>query len=240
MKASIFQTMITSAFLILELIVGLTLIAAVTSQYYDPKLGNSTNLFTKSFYGDYYNTKCGEYTYFAVQLLKPCKDLIVSLNKKKGQPYIYISKTNPYPTRSSLTWATESNPLSLTISKFDPNGYPGYYYIGIYNDCSQQSNIASYQIQALESADEPSYSNTNTDIGFHAYISENRTVDANSFVLFSFCLASCENVKLRIKNCVDKTCPSSKNYILPDLLVSRQSFSSPSLKQYRCLACSAL
>lgn len=226
--------MIFSAFLFLTFIIEITLFDTVASQYYEPKLGDSTNLYTTKFYGEFYNTGCGAYTYFAVQNIKPCKDLIISLNRKKGQPYIYVSKTNPYPTRNSLTWASESSLLTLTISKADTNGYPGYYYIGIYNDCSQQNDDASYQIQALESYEEPSYSNLNTDIGLHPYISENKTIVANSFSLFSFCLLSCENVKLRIKNCVDKSCKSlSKNYILPDLLVSRQAFSIPSLKQYR-------
>jgi hypothetical protein len=240
LKTSIFLTMIIFAFSIAMVTIGTTLFATVTSQYYEPKLGDSTNLYTTNFYEEFYSTGCGAYTYFAVQILKPCKDLIISLKKTKGQPYIYVSKTNPYPTKNSLTWATESNLLTLTISKTDTNGYPGYYYIGIYNDCSQQSDIASYQIQARESYDEPNYSNQVTDIGLHDYLSANKTVEGNSFSLFSFCLDRCQNVKLRIENCVDKSCQSlSKYYILPDLLVSRQSFSVPSLKQYRYLASSA-
>ena len=222
--------------IMLSVIVGTSLLTSVISQYYDSKLGTSTDLFTTDFFDKFYTANCSAYTYFAVRFFTPCKDLIISVKKKKGQPYIYVSKTNPYPTRNSLTWATESN--LVTIYKTDPNGYHGYYYIGIYNDCSQQSDNASFQIQARESADEPSFSLFYTDIGLHSELSSNKTVDANSFILFSFCLSSCENVRLRLEDCVNKTrCP--KDYILPELLVSRQDFLLPSVKDYRYLTFSA-
>ena len=70
-----------------------------------------------------------------------------------GEPDIYVSKADldqdPYPTKRKLTWAAYADgAYNLTISHWDPESSPGWYYIGIYDDCSKQSQTASYSIRA--------------------------------------------------------------------------------------------
>ena len=72
---------------------------------------------------------------------------------RSGEPDIYVSKADldqdPHPTKNKLTWAAYADgDYNLTISHWDPESSPGWYYIGIYDDCSKQSQTASYSIRA--------------------------------------------------------------------------------------------
>lgn len=212
----------------------------VISQYFEPKIGNSVNITDGAFYLTAFETKCDTYTYFTVNFIYPCRDLVLSIRPTKGQPTAFVSKANkdggdPYPTKEKMTWAAHKEDLyTLIISRYDPEASPGYYYIGVYNDCSQQSENAVYQIEVLPSVDK-AVSLFNTDILEYPYLSMNKYVAADKYEFFSFCLPICANVKITLENCVDvKDCPQT--YSFPELLVSRENL-LPSLQDYRFRFC---
>ena len=212
-------------------------ILTANSQNYAPKIGNSTTLNLESFYGTAYTVQCDAYEYFSVMFPFPCQDLIITLRAHQGNPEIYVSKADvnkdPYPTREKLTWsATAEHYYTLTIDRYDPESSPGIYYIGIYNNCDAQNLPAKFEIQAMESSD-PSVSAYLEDIYEYPRLGIGRTVAANEYAFFKFCVPVCANVLITLQNCVDNTlCPGK--YSFPELLVSRTSY-KPLLHDYRCL-----
>ena len=208
----------------------------ISSQYFQPKIGNSVDITDGLFYNTTYETECDAYSYFAVNFIYPCRDLVLSIRPTKGQPNVYVSKAtkdgvDPYPTREKMTWTAHKEDLyTLIIYRYDPESSPGYYYIGVYNDCSQQSEVAAYQIEVLPSTD-PEVSLYNTDILEFPHLSMNKFVAANEYQFFRFCLPVCANVKVTLENCIDvNSCPQT--YSFPELLVSRETL-LPSLQDYR-------
>lgn len=203
-----------------------------SSQFYERKIGRSINI-TES-YDVTYSTECNAYSYFSVFFIYPCKDLSISLKPTAGQPDIYVSKANrdrdPYPTRGKLTWASYAdNIYTLNISRYDPESSPGYYYIGIYNDCSKQNEKAIYQIRARPIT----LSSTTKDILVNRDLGINQHVTANGYTYFEFCVPICANVRIALDNCLDnEKCPKAYSY--PELLVSRDKM-YPRVKDYRYL-----
>ena len=208
---------------------------ASSAQFLKAKIGNSTVLNLNSFYSTSYTVQCSAYRYFAVNFIYACKDLIISLKVTSGQPDIYASKADvdkdPYPTKDKLTWSAYADDLyTLSISRWDPESSPGYYYIGIYNDCTNQKNPANFRIQALMSQD-PAVAIGLKDILLYPRLGLGKTVKANGYTFFQFCVPECANVKISLQNCIDNAvCPGAYSY--PELLVSRHSL-LPSLKEYR-------
>lgn len=214
----------TTCFMLLGLVL-------VTSQYSSPKLGNSPNIPVGSLSAPY-TTKCYSYNYFAVNFLSPCKDMILKLEVvSSGTPVIYISRTNPYPTKYDLTWSAYSADMyNLVINRNDPKAAPGYYYIGIYADCDTNNAPASYQMRVSPSITQIG-SIYNLDILQFKEISMNQYVAAGAFSFFDFCLPSCADVNIKIISCREKArCPTS--YSFPELFVSRMPLTS-SLEGYR-------
>jgi hypothetical protein len=101
-----------------------------------------------------YTVQCGEYAYFSVHQPYPCMDLVVSVNPTQGEPDIHISRNVEHPKRTNLTWAAyEDNDYVATVSLWDPESSPGYYYISVYADCHAQSSAAVFTIKANVTAD---------------------------------------------------------------------------------------
>jgi hypothetical protein len=113
-----------------------------------------TTLALDGSYGTTYTTSCGSYSYFKVYMTEPCKDLTVSTSVSAGEPDIYVSKRST-PTKSSLSWAAyEDGDYDVTISHWDPESSPGWYYISIYADCRTKNTAAVYKIKTtLSSSD---------------------------------------------------------------------------------------
>ena len=218
------RPIITTFFLLLGLVL-------VTSQYSAPKLGNSLDIKVGSLSAPY-ATKCYTYSYFAVNFVSPCKDMILKLEEISGTPIIYISRTNPYPTKYDLTWSAYSADMyNLVINRNDPKAAPGYYYIAIYADCDTKNNVpANYRIRVIPSSIQ-TVSIYNLDILQFRDVSTNQYVAAGEFSYFDFCLPSCADVNIKITSCKDKArCPTS--YSFPELFVSRMPLTS-SLEGYR-------
>jgi hypothetical protein len=196
-------------------------------------LGNSTQLNLTSEYGlTVHSLQCNKYEYFKVLFYFPCNDLVINVKPIQGQPDIYVSKANidndPYPTKEKLTWAAfEDSQYQLTINHRDPESSPGFYYIGIYNDCSHQSKSALFQIKV--SKGEPTESSLN-DLSLYPKRGLNQLVDAQGYKYYSFCSPRCSNVRVALKNCLDNAeCPGK--YAFPELLVSRTK-ATPTLYDY--------
>lgn len=209
------------------LILGLVV---VTSQYSTPKLGNARDIAVGPV-STVYTTQCGTYSYYAVNFVYPCQDLVLELTVQIGMPDIYVSRTNPYPTKYDLTWSTFSTDrYNLRIFRNDSMAAPGYYYISIYGDCSSDDEASIYQMLVTPTITEP-VSTYNTDILGFPEIGTNRTVNAKAFSFFEFCLPYCADVNIKIKSCRDKArCPTS--YFFPELFVSRNP-SNSSLEDFR-------
>jgi hypothetical protein len=206
----------------------LLLVAGITAQTFVPKIGNSTLLSLDQKYGATYSVQCGKYEYFRIYMFYACRDLVVSVKATQGNPNIYVSKAlvdlDPYPTKEKLTWAAFATD-TLTISHWDPESAPGYYYIGIYNDCSEQSSSALFQLQALSVETAGS-----TDILLNPTLSQNQQIVADGYVFYRFCVPECNNVKVTLTNCMDNdVCPGKYSY--PELLVSRH-VPEPKVKDY--------
>ena len=209
------------------LLLGLVL---VTSQYSSPKLGNALEISVGPL-SITYTTKCNTYSYYAVNFMNPCQDMILKLDVSSGTPEIYISKTNPYPTKHDLTWAAYKNDLyNLVIYRNDLKASPGYYYIAIYGDCTGLNSSAVYQMRVASSTT-PAVSEYNVDILQFPLISTNQRVSARAYSFYTFCVPDCADVNIKITSCRDKArCPTS--YSSPELFVSRMPLSS-SLEGYR-------
>lgn len=209
------------------LILGLVL---VTSQYSTPKIGNARDIAVGPL-SIVYTTQCGTYSHFAVNFVYPCQDLVLELTVQIGMPDIYVSRTNPYPTKYDLTWsAFSADRYFLTIYRNDSMASPGYYYISIYGDCSSDDEPPIYQMRVSPSITPP-VSEYNIDILGFPEISTNQSINAKAFSFFEFCLPYCANVNIKIKSCRDKArCPTS--YFFPELFVSRNP-STSSLEDFR-------
>ena len=97
---------------------------AVNSQSFTQTPSNSTLLQLSAAYGATYTVQCSAYQYFSVYFQDACKDLIVSLLVKSGQPDIYAKKADvdkdTYPTKEKLTWATSDQIKSDQIRSAQP------------------------------------------------------------------------------------------------------------------------
>ena len=198
---------------------------AVNSQSFTQTPSNSTLLQLSVAYGATYTVQCSAYQYFSVYFQDACKDLIVSLLVKSGQPDIYAKKADvdkdPYPTKEKLTWAAYSdNDFTLTISQWDLESSPGYYYIGVYNDCTNQNKPAVFKIEAFPSQD-PFVAVGLTDLVKYPWLGELQSGAPKSYQFYRFCVSKCSNVKIEL---------DTLSY--PELLVSRQHL-LPSLRDYR-------
>jgi hypothetical protein len=210
------------------LILGLVL---VTSQYSTPKLGNGRDIPVGPLTEDY-TTQCGTYSYYAVNFVYACQDLVLELTVQIGMPDIYVSRTNPYPTKYDLTWsAFPADRHYLKIFRNDSMASPGYYYISVYGDCSLDNEPSIYQMRVTPSITPTVDTDYNTDIFEFPNVSTNRSLSAKAFSFFEFCLPYCADVNIKIKSCRDKArCP--KSYFFPELFVSRNP-SYSSLENFR-------
>lgn len=119
-----------------------------------------------------------------------------------GEPDIYVSKANvdqdPYPTKYKLTWAAyKDKDYNLTISHWDVESSPGWYYIGVYDDCSSQFSTATYTIRADSMYSSVNYvtysaclkislsSEDSDDILVHQNIATNRLITVNAYAVGS-------------------------------------------------------
>ena len=188
------------------------------------KYGNNTQLLLGAPYSGYYFTTCNSYSYFSVYFYYPCNDLLISiLPQSGGSPKMYVSRANldfdPYPTREKMTWeATKRNYYQMTISYWDTESAPGWYYIGIYNDCSQQNSTAWYQIQALK-VDPPLYDTTYAsnpsiqDLVLKPQVARGKTIQPNAYTYYRFCVPICSNVQVSMQ--------TSSSIAYPEIIVSR-------------------
>ena len=195
--------------------------------------GNTTTLRPEADYKDFYYTECHKYHYFAIYFYFPCDNLKVSVLPKSGVPdlSIFVSRSNqdhdPYPTKEKMAWtADKDNAYSLTISHWDTEASPGWYYIGVYNDCSNVKETASYQIKAVKEDYSPFVANGalivpgEEDILAFPKYATNQIIKSNEYKYYRFCLPKCGNVQVSIDNCIDPVkCPIT--YAFPELIVSR-------------------
>ena len=145
----------------------------------------------------------------------PCKDLVVTATPHAGEPDVYVSKT-PYPTSDRLTYAAfENGDYTVTVSHWDPESSPGYYFIGVYGDCQASSVAANYTLMVSAVVNDDGDLLKNPKLGL------NQVVPANGYQDFKFCIPySCATVQVFETNCMDNTvCPGAYSY--PELLVSR-------------------
>lgn len=181
-----------------------------------------------------YTTNCGEYNYFKVQVpdQDACHDLIISTDIVSGETNLYVSKTEQFPTKNMQTWAEFSQDVnSLTISRWDLQSSPGWYYIAVYADCSVTNKPAVYSIRA-----DIDDTNDGTDILLNPLLATDFSLKtANSYKYFRFCLRDAtQDVTIALDNCytpdygttytyVTATYPgcSSTTYTFPELIVSR-------------------
>jgi len=147
----------------------------------------------------------------------PCKDLVITATPSSGEPDIYVSK-KPYPTSEGLTYAAfGQGDYTVTVSHWDPESSPGYYYIGVYADCQKVSAPAVYTLKAASVVADDG------DLFKHPSLGINQFVPGGGFSDFKFCVPySCAVVQVNEANCMDSTkCPTTYSY--PELLVSRTS-----------------
>eukprot|EP01038_Epipyxis_sp_PR26KG_P012580 gene12580-16870_t len=177
-----------------------------------------------------YKTACGGYSYFRVYMSNACSDLNIQAKTSKGSVGIFVNKatssnnTFSYPVKTSLTWSDEGSMNDLvTISHWDPESSPGYYYIGIYGVCNEA--YSSYTLLAY-------ISNTSSfdSTGSYPYLAYNKLVSASSYEYFEFCLPVCADVTITLQNCLDSSiCPTTYSY--PELLVTRLT-KTPTIYSY--------
>lgn len=200
---------------------------SVTSQYYNRKVGESTEIFIDESYGAEHSASCITPAYFSLWYPYPCQDLLIQLKVAKGNPSIYVSKSIPYPKKGDLTWTSNKDNLySFDISQNDPGSYGGYFYIGVYDDCTQQNQESLFQIQAFKKQDRQVYL-FNTDIVKFPALSRNKILEPNAYMFYSFCVPRCSNVAIAVKILPRAACtPASSNCqdsrLFPQLFISRQ------------------
>jgi hypothetical protein len=143
-----------------------------------------------------YATNCGEYKYFSVYMPDPCKDLNITVIPVSGEPDIYVSKKESYPSKEMLSWAAFAQGVyTLTISHWDPESSPGYYYIGVYADCSQTSKNAKYYIQASTASVS---TQDDTDIYLHKEVSLNQKLSAKGYKVINYFAALDFKIELTV------------------------------------------
>lgn len=173
-----------------------------------------------------YGAVCDSYSYFEVEMPDPCQDLNITVIPLSGNPDIYVSRTRTEPTKRMLTWASVDD-SSLMISHWDPESAPGTYYVGVYNDCMDQSDPATFKIQAFEA------NSTEDDIYLNPSLTFNKLVAAEDYEYFRFCVPKCADVTVTLENCLDSSiCPTTYSY--PELIVSRTEV-DPTINDYAYL-----
>ena len=118
-----------------------------------------------------------------------------------------------------MSWeATKRNYYSMTISHWDTESAPGWYYIGIYNDCSQQNATAWYQIQAQKVSPpmfDPTYTTNPSiqDLMIYPQLGLGKTIQPNTYTYYRFCVPACSNVQVSMQ--------TSSSIAYPEIIVSR-------------------
>ena len=163
-------------------------------------------------------TKCDSYSYYSVYFNHPCNELSISLAVTSGEPTIYVSK-KMFPTKSTMTWSSHSYRLySIIISYYDPEFAPGWFNIGIYNDCSKQRKIASYGIRALRVipsvfGDLNLLNKNQPDIVYQPISGIFQTISLKSYKYYRFCIATCSNALVTLKSPSAVTSSSLQLYV---------------------------
>jgi len=145
--------------------------------------------------------------------------LNITVTPLTGQPDIYVAKEpddGHHLTKEDLTWAAfADNDYQIIISHWDPESSPGYYYIGINNDCSGSNSAeARYTLSVL------SFFDDDDDIIKHPNLAMKKYVAAYNYDFYKFCVPECSDVKVTLHNCVDKKkCPDT--YAWQEMIVSR-------------------
>jgi len=148
-----------------------------------------------------YTTSCGTYNYFKVQVPTSavCEDLVITTDVSSGEADLYVSKTNTFPTKDMETWAAYADGIwDLTISRWDIQSSPGWYYIGVYADCTLTNTAAVYTIKAeMDNTDD------GTDILRTPTAGQNFALNtADSYKYFRFCLPDNSlDVAIELNNC---------------------------------------
>lgn len=173
-----------------------------------------------------YSLECDEYYYYKVDFPYPCKDLNITLIPTQGDPDVYASKTVLYPSKSDLTWGTKGpTDFTVTVSHWNPNSSPGYYYIAVYNPCFDSKQSTVYQIRARSFV-----ANAEDDLYLNPAIGINQVILANDYQNYRFCIPDCGDLKLTLTNCLsDEECPGKYSY--PELLLSRTN-TAPTIYSY--------
>ena len=155
----------------------------------------------------------------------PCNDMTISiLPATGGSPPLYVSRAHldqdPYPTRSKMTWGgNQANYYTVTVSRWDPEGAPGWYYASVYNDCSQKNSTAWYQIQAVMNPVPAFGSNYAThpeleDLLMYPQLATNKKAQFGAYTYYRFCVPYCSNVELSITT-------NNPGLEYPQIIVSR-------------------
>lgn len=181
-----------------------------------------------------YTTSCGTYNYFKVEVPTSavCKDLVITTDATAGEADLYVSKTTTFPTKDMETWAAYADGVwTLKISRWDIQSSPGWYYIGVYADCSLTNAAAVYTIKTeLDNTDD------GTDILRTPSAGANFALNtADSYKYFRFCLPdNTLDVTITLNNCYHpdgaiykyptsptRTPCNATTYTLPELIVTR-------------------
>lgn len=94
--------------------------------------------------------------------------------------YVMKAKANEshlYPTKSRMSWSPDKNLKTLlTISYWDTESSPGWYYIGVLGQCINSNNApAKYRIEAFQS------SNQENDLSFNPNLGSNLQISAGNY-----------------------------------------------------------
>ncbi|ELU12565.1 hypothetical protein CAPTEDRAFT_224042 [Capitella teleta] len=172
-----------------------------------------------------YTTHCNQFTYFKVQTLYPCQDLVVEVIHEDGEPNVYISKSPVYkPTLRSLTWSSYKwGSEKIRISSWEPDFEVGDFYIGVNAFCGDQVHTkqtpATYKVHAYQTDPEAHPIGVADLYNSHA----EGTIPAEGYQFHRFCVPDqCVKVNVTISHCMDpKLTECAGTYGYPELLVSK-------------------
>ena len=204
-----------------------------------------TNLTLNAGYGTVsYTAACNQYKYFRVVVQDACVNLNISVTHTKGDPKLFVSRDKStgafgYPTITGQSWSLfrrssstssleayhKNEPMNLIIEHWDPDFSPGNFDIGIYGDCSLESEAAVFQIAVSTFVDD------SQDLLLNPSLGMNQLVTVLDYKHFRFCIPVCADVTVTLENCLDSSvCPTTYSY--PELLTSRTNL-DPQLYDYR-------
>jgi hypothetical protein len=89
----------------------------------------------------------GYYRYYIFSTSDPSQDITITANPWRGEVDLYVSATNPFPTRTNSTWRSESwRQDTVVIQSDDPNRqYHRRFYIGVYGRTEGFYSLTAYQ-----------------------------------------------------------------------------------------------